>query len=440
MPHRCIAVALHAVTASALVARPKLIVFDLDNTLWTPELYKLRRLPNYASAGPPGPIADQDVKLYAGARAALEELATDEAWKDTALACASRTNKGPWARQLLRDFTVAGRSLDDLLQYKEIFTGDKIAHFNNLEQKSEVAFDEMLFFDDARDGKYGNCAKVAAMGVCSAHCPDGITTEVWTNALAEFARLKEAGEGMGTVVDAPGRVPEALPEGLVAASIKMFRDEKNFGFVRVDGVKGDVFFHGSRVDSNVALAPGMKVQVRIGVDSRGRRQCDAVEAVDGGGDTLDEVERPIFSMNMPFAGLVAHGVKTLETRNHTMFVPYEGQEVLLHVGRRTYPDGGIHREILARDGRDESEIDRVTSLPAGFSRGQAVAVVRVGKTELISDERDRCAPDVEAGACATGQAMGRYVTTITDARWLGRGVPMRGQPGVFAARVPRSVL
>ena len=42
-------------------------------------------------------------------------------------------------------------------------------------------------------------------------------------------------------------MPEALPEGLVAASIKMFRDEKNFGFVRADGVKGDVFFHGSSV-------------------------------------------------------------------------------------------------------------------------------------------------------------------------------------------------
>ena len=53
---------------------------------------------------------------------------------------------------------------------------------------------------------------------------------------------------------------------------------------------------------------------------------------------------------------------------------------------------------------------------------------------------ERCAPEVEAGACATGQAMGRYVTTISEARWLGRGVPMRGQPGVFAARVPRSVL
>ena len=159
-------------------------------------------------------MADQDVKLYAGARAALEELATDEAWADTALACASRTNKGPWARQLLRDFTVAGRSLDDLLEYKEIFTGDKIAHFNNLQQKSEVDFGEMLFFDDARDGKYGNCAKVAAMGVCSAHCPDGITTEVWRNALAEFSRLKEAGEGMGRVVAPQAACPRRCPRGL----------------------------------------------------------------------------------------------------------------------------------------------------------------------------------------------------------------------------------
>ena len=86
-----------------------------------------------------------------------------------------------------------------------------------------------------------------------------------------------------------------------------FRDEKNFGFVRVDGVKGDVFFHGSSVASNVALAPGMRVRVRVGVDNRGRRRCDAVEAVEGS-DTVDEVERPVFSMNMPFAGLVAHGL------------------------------------------------------------------------------------------------------------------------------------
>ena len=38
-------------------ALPKLIVFDLDNTLWTPELYTLRHLAGYRDARPPGPEA-----------------------------------------------------------------------------------------------------------------------------------------------------------------------------------------------------------------------------------------------------------------------------------------------------------------------------------------------------------------------------------------------
>ena len=49
---------------------PRMIVFDLDQTLWTPELYKLRRLPGYEDAAPPGPKADVDVKLLPGAVAA----------------------------------------------------------------------------------------------------------------------------------------------------------------------------------------------------------------------------------------------------------------------------------------------------------------------------------------------------------------------------------
>ena len=43
-----------------------------------------------------------------------------------------------------------------------------------------------------------------------------------------------------------------------------------------------------------------------------------------------------FSMNMPFAGLIAHGEKTIETRNHTMFEGSEGQRMALHVGQVQY--------------------------------------------------------------------------------------------------------
>ena len=46
------------------------------------------------------------------------------------------------------------------------------------------------------------------------------------------------------------------------------------------------------------------------------------------------------------------------TRTHThthvniypVFAGLEGKWVCLHVGQRTYPDGGKHREIMRRDG------------------------------------------------------------------------------------------
>ena len=95
-------------TLPADAALPKLIVFDLDNTLWTPELYTLRHFPGYADASPPNPIAGQDVWLLDGAAAALHELATHERWRGTKVAAASRTNKARWASALLHEFEVPG--------------------------------------------------------------------------------------------------------------------------------------------------------------------------------------------------------------------------------------------------------------------------------------------------------------------------------------------
>ena len=96
---------LHAVAASALVARPKLIVFDLDNTLWSPELYQLRKKPK----------ANKDVRLCAGAVDALYDLATGD-WPRTEGAVASRATEADWAEDLLAAFEVEGRSAASLLR------------------------------------------------------------------------------------------------------------------------------------------------------------------------------------------------------------------------------------------------------------------------------------------------------------------------------------
>ena len=132
---------------------------------------------------------------------------------------------------------------------------------------------------------------------------------------------------------------------------------------------------------------GLDVTVTIARDRRGRLECTSVR-LSGGGSTDDSLADGVmlrcFSMNMPFAGLLARGVKSIESRNGTMFEGVgEGSIALLHVGKRTYPDGGKHRQILGRgilgeaaiDGKplDEAEIDELTSLPRGFERGQVSA-------------------------------------------------------------------
>ena len=50
--------------------------------------------------------------------------------------------------------------------------------------------------------------------------------------------------------------------------------------------------------------------------------------------TGETVRLRCFSMNQPFASLLAAGVKTIESRNGTMFQGSEGEVMLLHVGKR----------------------------------------------------------------------------------------------------------
>lgn len=83
-----------ASSRSSLSSIPKLIVFDLDNTIWSPELYQLRRLQRDNTA----PRAGKDVKLFEGAQAALSYKSQ---LPDTKFAVASRTKSVDWAHDLL---------------------------------------------------------------------------------------------------------------------------------------------------------------------------------------------------------------------------------------------------------------------------------------------------------------------------------------------------
>lgn len=439
-------------SGSALDAVPKLIVFDLDNTLWTPELYQLRKLQRNNQF----PVANKDVKLFPAAAKILAELAeggnSTTTFADTKFAIASRTQSGEWAHDLLDQFGIR-----DLFEYVEIFSGDKKRHFANLRRDSGIDYSDMLFFDDSRDGRYGNCVPVSSLGVLSVHCPNGIYDEsVWNNALAGY---KDWTKEANTIVEWDGKVtvPKPIdPTQRFTGTVKFVNHQKRFGFIRYgDRSTEDMFFHFSAlpyVDTFVDEGDELTFSV-VHDPQKGKDAASNIQVVSSSTDhrsssnnsgesdgAANEVTMRVFSMNLPFAALLSNGYKTLETRNGTMFVPYEeGTKMLLHVGQRTYPDGDRHLDVMKSGGLTDEKIANLKSLPRGFGRGMAVAIVELGKT-YETTLAERCDPDFQRSVGAFGADSGMRATEIKRVEYLKKGVRVSGRGGVFKAKIDRDVI
>lgn len=441
-------------TTTQLSSTPKLIVFDLDQTVWTPELYQLR---THQRAGRT-PVAHRDVQLLPGARAALERKqrrAEDDVLSSVSFAVASRTKSVDWAHDLLDQFGIR-----DLFDHVEIFPGNKRQHLGRIADQSGVAFEEMLFFDDARDGKYGNCVPVAEMGVLSVHCPSGLhSEEIFEMGLARF---REWDRAAGTIVEWDGTItrPYSVDPSSTdrfEGEVKFVNPEKRFGFIRFgDRSTNDVFFHFSSLPVGQTVQQGDKLSFLVERDPKnGKNRACNIEIVSGGSKSTilgatktksndksnsKTIQMHAFSMNMPFAALVANGYKTLETRNGTMFTPYpEGTQMLLHVGRRTYPDGDKHLQVMKSGGLDDAEIERLKSLPPGFDRGMLVAICELGKT-YETTVKQRSDSETQRQVAAFGADSGRMVTEIRRVDYLKKPVKMPAQGGVFKVSIDPDLL
>ncbi|CAM9337690.1 unnamed protein product [Laminaria digitata] len=175
-----------------MAAVPKLVVFDCDMCLWTPEMFELRQSPTRFDAATGTVVAGRDrVSLFAGALTALRELTTQERFSDTQIAVASSTTQRQWALDCLRLFEISpGVTAGDVIKYREIYPDNKGKHFKRLHKASGIAYKDMLFFDDCNWGD--NCRDVewACPGVVTTKTPEGMTPKNWAEGLAKFAETK----------------------------------------------------------------------------------------------------------------------------------------------------------------------------------------------------------------------------------------------------------
>jgi magnesium-dependent phosphatase 1 len=162
---------------------PRLIVLDLDYTLWpfysdihisTP----IRLVPN---SNPPT-LADRNGEHFALYPDAPHILRLISSLPNTRLAVASKSPVGDLCREVLKLLRLppgeAGsekgpkRTIDAFDAGLEIYEGTKLRHFEVIAKRTGIPFSQMLFFDDERPN-----LEVESLGVTMRLIRDGLTWE-----------------------------------------------------------------------------------------------------------------------------------------------------------------------------------------------------------------------------------------------------------------------
>ncbi|KAI4105784.1 MAG: hypothetical protein L6R37_002531 [Teloschistes peruensis] len=176
---------------------PKIIVFDLDYTLW----------PFWVDTHvtPPLKAKDNNTKsvdrwgesftFYPDVPSIL--LSAKSTSPPITLATASRTSATDIATTLLKQLHLppffenassskaAEKRAYDIFDYMQIFPGDKKTHFGKIQKASGVEYDEMLFFDDERRNR-----NVESLGVVYWEVPSGVTRAEVDRGVREWRRRK----------------------------------------------------------------------------------------------------------------------------------------------------------------------------------------------------------------------------------------------------------
>jgi magnesium-dependent phosphatase 1 len=195
---------------------PELIVFDLDQCLWTPEMYTLSKLPTKDrvklgnlgghGAGVVGVYSGGElIQLFPDALEILQDIYLEK-YPGVRIAAASSADTpqavkiGKTAMGILE--ILPGVTMRDVFakNWDEGFDGniqigrtpplssDKAStHFPILRRLTGIDYDKMIFFDDCLWGDH--CGRVEAMcpGVIAVRTPDGLQHRSWKEALQRFA-------------------------------------------------------------------------------------------------------------------------------------------------------------------------------------------------------------------------------------------------------------
>lgn len=166
------------------LSKPKVIVFDLDYTLWPFWVDKginielpFKQIGEHKVCDATG----REVKSFPDITPLLQRL-HNEGYK---IGIASEAFYKDECAKLVRLF-----GWEEFIDYEEIYPGSKIFHFIKIKKSSGVEFCDMLYFDDEKE----HLAEVAATctGITTCWADRGVSEELVEEAFLTFAKNRES--------------------------------------------------------------------------------------------------------------------------------------------------------------------------------------------------------------------------------------------------------
>jgi len=167
---------------------PKLIVFDLDYTLW-PFWVDTHVTPPVKASSNHDTVRDrygEDFAFYADVPSILHNLRHH----GVKVGAASRTSAPDLGRELLRMLHIGDgkgkkKKAIDYFDHLEIYPGSKITHFTKLQKATGLNYEDMLFFDDESRNR-----NVETLGVTMYLVRDGVTKDEIDKGVREWRKRR----------------------------------------------------------------------------------------------------------------------------------------------------------------------------------------------------------------------------------------------------------
>ncbi|KZF24921.1 magnesium-dependent phosphatase-1 [Xylona heveae TC161] len=162
---------------------PKMLVFDLDYTLW-PFWVDTHVTPPLKAKDGNSKTVDRWGESYTFYKE-VPQILQDTRAKGILVGVASRTGAPDLARDMLKmiHFQPAGRRALDFFDYLQIYPGSKTTHFAKLKKDTGLDYEDMLFFDDEPRN-----LNVEDLGVVMYLVEDGVTRNAIDNGVRDWRR------------------------------------------------------------------------------------------------------------------------------------------------------------------------------------------------------------------------------------------------------------